>query len=262
MRDPLDKFLVLVESLTHLSKMSLVWTKLLRCNNKYITCLSLVLKDKPWTIVSEINQCRINLDTYLPIIGIIRTIFVHCNHLNTPSLESSDLRMTSHMTRILPNINNHKIEHTWVTWSCFSGDITNETWSGRRICEIAIARVFPEPVPDITFESKPASSARAACSWSCLGTMVFSLSTKTIRHALKTTVLSVRDKAWMNSAGGIRLQGIGSSTATCSCPKDVSLIVWMTVCIWEFHGSIIASRNGEEHMDNTTRQGITPMQTE
>ena len=30
---------------------------------------------------------------------------------------------------------------------------------------------------------------------SVLGTMVFSLSTKTIRHALKTTILSVRDRA-------------------------------------------------------------------
>src|ERR1700683_169190 len=78
-RDPLDKLLVLVESPTHLSKISLVWTKLLGCNNKYIACLSLVLKDKPWTIVSKINQYRINLETYLPIIRIIGTIFIYFN---------------------------------------------------------------------------------------------------------------------------------------------------------------------------------------
>ena len=111
-RDPLDKVLVLVESLTHLSKMSLVWTELLRCNDKYVACLSLVLKNKLWTIVSEINQYRIDLETYLPIIGIVGTIFIHCNHLNTPSLEGYDLRMTSHMTCILPNIKNCKIECT------------------------------------------------------------------------------------------------------------------------------------------------------
>ena len=59
-----------------------------------------------------------------------------------------------------------------VIWSRFSGDMTNETLSGWRI---AIARVFPEPVPDIIVGSKPASSARAACtsSWSLLGTVVF-----------------------------------------------------------------------------------------
>jgi hypothetical protein len=92
--------------------------------------------------------------------------------------------------------------------------------------------------------------------------MVFSLSTKTIRHALKTTVLSVRDKAWMNSAGGIRLRGISSSTAACSCPKDVSRIVWMTAWIWEFHGSIIVPRSREEHADKATRRWITPVQIE
>ena len=38
-------FLVLAESPTHPSKMSLVWTELFGCNDKYIARLSLVLKD-------------------------------------------------------------------------------------------------------------------------------------------------------------------------------------------------------------------------
>ena len=41
------KLLVLEQGLTYLSKMSLMWTKLLRCNNKYIACVTLLLNDEP-----------------------------------------------------------------------------------------------------------------------------------------------------------------------------------------------------------------------
>ena len=205
-------------------------------------------------IISKINQYRINPVTYLPIVRIIGTIFIPCNRLNPPSLEGSDLRMTSHMTCIPPNINNHEMEHTWVIWSRFSGDMTNETWSGWRICEIAIARVFPEPVPDIIVESKPASSVRAACSWSCLGTMVFSLSMNTIKHALKTFALAVGDSVCMNSADGMRLPGISSETGICSCSSGAWRIACITVWIWGFHGSIIGqgmSRQRDATADNS-----------
>jgi hypothetical protein len=102
-RDPLDELLVLSQSSSHTCKMSFVWTELFGCDNKYVVSLSFVLKNRSRRMVSKLIWYLATCKTYLPVIWIIRTILVHCNYLNTPSLKGSDLEATSHLTCMLPN---------------------------------------------------------------------------------------------------------------------------------------------------------------
>ena len=69
-------------------------------------------------------------------------------------------------------------------------------------------RVLPVPVPDITDVSKPAISAKAAQSWSSLGTIVQPLSTYIMRDAFKTLLCAPGARELRNWTEGVRSAGI------------------------------------------------------